>query len=118
MEFKIQHIDLYWEGWKGDDQICGFEYFRDDAGIWINNIWTYGDHQRRGYGTRMIEAAVKKYGVVLVSTASRLELNSKMIHGDSRYEAFDNNLTPFIESCIQKGILKEDWRRNPYTGLK
>jgi hypothetical protein len=125
MKFKIYHIDeLTWHGKIGKKPICEFEYFKDARGrFWINKIDTWGNYKQKGYGTKMIKAALKAYKEIYVSTAKKTEiLNRKIQDNDFRYtndEHLGNNspLMLIVQKCVDKGILKPEWIKHPFNDV-
>ena len=118
--FIIKHLsDLEWAGYIDNALICEFRYYMDDNGkIWINNIATDGNFQEKGFGTRMIIAALEVYKEIYVSTAERWEIEAKRKFSDKirdeRYSV-DGRLWPFINKLVERDILKQEWLKKPFV---
>jgi hypothetical protein len=124
MKFKIYQIgELTWHGKIGEKRVCTFEYFKDNNGHrWINYIETNDRYRKKGYGTKVIIEALKIYKEIYVSTAKKMEILRIGLQNDSRYtndeHLGDNSpLMLFVQKCIEKGILKPEWKKHPFNGI-
>jgi len=95
-------------------EVVEFEYYRDKKGkYWLSRCEVSEKYHRRGIGRYMIEQAIKKYGQVYFSNATRLQFNTKYPkHGyDSRYLNDIGEI--FVKSLIRNKVIPEDWLRFP-----
>ncbi|GEM_PF-3824973 len=135
MELQISNIDLKWVGeidesipdiWTGNQIIkkvivCRFDYYKDMYNqIWANKICTNVKFQEKGYGTLMIQKALKEYGIIYFSNAP--QLNFKILSNDNqndfRYTTDnfeDSNLGKFTNRLISKNIIDASWVKNPFV---
>ena len=91
-----------------------FDYYKDKKGkYWLSNCEVPEEFHQQGIGSFMIKQAIRKYGQVYFSNATRLEFNTKYPnHGyDSRYLNEYGKI--FVSSLIRNKIIPEDWLRFP-----
>lgn len=115
--YIVRHSGLSWTGWIGNEKICTFNFLDDDGKIWINEIRTECEFRKNGYGSYLIQEALKEYGEIYVCTANRLELNSnknKQTEDSRHMENEGECLVPFVIKCIEKNILKKEWVIHPF----
>lgn len=117
--------DYDWHGTLDGKLICEFNYLKDYQGYWINFMCTHEKYRDKGYGfgTKMINEAVKEYGKVLFCGIERLEFNTKKYQvnnysvltnkSDTRYPK-DEVLMIFANKCIEKKIIKKEWVKSPF----
>lgn len=115
----IQKGELNWQGTINGDLVCDFEYFKDGAGLfWVNNISTFEPHNQKGFGTKMIQAALIIYGEIYISSAEKDEIKTMGINGDLRYTnapSFDeSDLKIFVNELIIQGVFKKEWVKHPF----
>lgn len=95
-------------------KVVEFNYYKDKNGnYWLSNCCVPDEYQKQGIGRMMIQKAVKEYGQVYFSNASRLEFNIKYPnHGyDSRYLTAEGK--KMVESLIRKKDIPNEWYRFP-----
>lgn len=91
-----------------------FNYYKDKKGnYWLNNCSVPAAYQKQGIGRMMIKRAIKEYGQVYFSNASRLEFNIKYPnHGyDSRYLTEEGE--KMVQSLIRMNDIPNNWLRFP-----
>ena len=104
---EICILNLLEEGGEEDDQ-----WGTTPARYWLNGIYTHKEeHKFKGYATKLMMAAIEKYGEIYISSASPEE--HKQRGDDSARELLDDGLI-FINALGRKGIIKKEWRINPF----
>lgn len=121
----IKKNEFDWIGRIGNELVCEFNYLKDNEGYWINFMCTKEKYRNSGFGfgTKMINEAVKVYGKVFICSLSRLEFNIKKHDAknyifttntsDTRYPK-DEVLMKFAKKCIAKNIIKQEWVKSPF----
>lgn len=91
-----------------------FTYYKDKLGCyWLNTCGVPSEYQEQGIGKMMIKRAVKEYGQVYFSNATRIQFNLEYPeHGyDSRYLTSEGK--KLVNALIRDKDIPSDWSRFP-----
>lgn len=78
--------------------------------FWLNGIYCE-NNKRQGYATKLLMRAIEEYGIVLISSAITQQHKD---NNDSSARELTDEGAKFINRMRTKGIVKENWMRNPF----
>lgn len=112
---EIDDEQRNFEGYFNGIKVCDLNlYCPEDKPheYWLNGINTNKDHVRNGFATELLNEAILIHDKIYISTASKTEqeLNNDI---SARYLSTEGG--KLVYGLIDKGILKPEWMKNPFS---
>lgn len=103
-DITVCELNLWEESYDDD-------WRQAESVFWLNGIYTKHGHDRKGYATKLIEAAIEVHGKILISSASSMEHKDR---GDTTARELTDEGAIFVKALVNKGIINPEWIVNPF----